>query len=152
VSFTITDGRSWNAFARSQLTVDAATGDVRQWQPYESNTLGQKARGWFRFAHTGELAGILGQMIAGIACAGGVVLVWTGLSLALRRLFNWHVWRRLGAQRPVVLPTDLSGPYQLNVKGPHHALNQDLRAVPTERPLCISNRRATSDATTAVTD
>jgi uncharacterized iron-regulated membrane protein len=106
VSFTITDGRSWNAFARSQLTVDAATGDIRQWQPYESNTLGQKARGWFRFAHTGELAGIPGQTIAGIACAGGVVLAWTGLSLALRRLFNWRLWRRLGAQRPVVLPTD----------------------------------------------
>jgi uncharacterized iron-regulated membrane protein len=106
ISFTITDGRSWNAFARSQLTVDAATGDVRQWQPYESNTLGQKARGWFRFAHTGELAGIPGQVIAGIACTGGVVLVWTGVSLALRRLFNWRVWRRLGAQRPVVLPTD----------------------------------------------
>jgi uncharacterized iron-regulated membrane protein len=106
VSFTITDSRSWNAFARSQLTVDAATGDVGQWQPYESSSLGQKARGWFRFAHTGELAGITGQLIAGIACAGGVVLAWTGLSLALRRLFNWRVWRRLGAQRPVVLPTD----------------------------------------------
>jgi uncharacterized iron-regulated membrane protein len=78
VSFTITDGRSWNAFARSQLTVDAATGDVGQWQPYESSSLGQKARGWFRFAHTGELAGITGQLVAGIACAGGVVLVWTG--------------------------------------------------------------------------
>ena len=99
VSFTITDGRSWNAFARSQLTVDAANGDVRQWQPYESSSLGQKARGWFRFAHTGELAGIPGQVIAGIACAGGVVLVWTGLSLALRRLFNWRLWRSFGGAR-----------------------------------------------------
>src|SRR6185295_6280550 len=76
VSFTISDGRSWNAFARSQLTVNAASGDVRQWQPYDASSLGQKARGWFRFAHTGELAGIAGQTIAGIACVGGVVLVW----------------------------------------------------------------------------
>ena len=96
VSFTITDGRSWNAFARSQLTVDAGSGDVRQWQPYESSSLGQKARGWFRFGHTGELAGIPGQVIAGLGCTGGVVLVWTGLSLALRRLFNWRLWRSLG--------------------------------------------------------
>src|SRR5262245_50487205 len=104
--FTITDGRSWNAFARSQLTVDAASGEVRQWQPYDNFSLGQKARGWFRFAHTGELAGLGGQIVAGVACVGGVMLVWTGLSLALRRLFNWRIWGRLGASRPVVLPTD----------------------------------------------
>src|SRR5262245_55878918 len=96
ISFTISDRRSWNVFARSQLTVDTASGEVRQWQPYENFSLGQKARGWFRFAHTGELAGITGQLIAGVACAGGVALVWTGLSLALRRLVNWRLWIRLG--------------------------------------------------------
>src|SRR6185295_11600284 len=99
VSFTITDGRSWNAFARSTLTVDAATSEVRQWQPYEKGTLGQKARGWFRFAHTGELFGVTGQVIAGIGCAGGVVLVWTGLSLAIRRFFNWRLGSRVGAEK-----------------------------------------------------
>ena len=36
---------------------------------YENNTLGQKARGWLRFAHTGELGGIAGQTVAGIAAS-----------------------------------------------------------------------------------
>jgi uncharacterized iron-regulated membrane protein len=108
VSFTITDARSWNAFARSTLTLDTASGQVRQWQPYANSSLGQKARGWFRFAHTGELFGIVGQVIAGIGCAGGVVLVWTGLSLVLRRLFNWKLWSRLRVPRPVPGRPDLA--------------------------------------------
>ena len=68
-----------------------------QWQPYENNSLGQKVRGWLRFAHTGELGGLVGQVVAGAGCLGGVFLVYTGLSLALRRLLNWALWTRLGA-------------------------------------------------------
>jgi uncharacterized iron-regulated membrane protein len=99
VSFTITDGSSWNAFARSQLTADAATGEVKQWQPYDGTSLGQKLRGWFRFAHTGELAGVVGQVIAGVASAGGALLVWTGLALALRRFASWARLRELVSLR-----------------------------------------------------
>lgn len=85
-AFTITDGASWNPFARSQLSLDAVTGEVRQWQPYAGTSLGQRARGWVRFGHTGELAGLVGQIIAGLGCLGGAFLVWTGTSLAIRRL------------------------------------------------------------------
>jgi uncharacterized iron-regulated membrane protein len=99
LSFSISDGASWNAFARSQLTVDAASGEVRQWQPYDQSSAGQKLRGWFRFAHTGELAGLTGQLIAGIASAGGAVLVWTGLALAVRRLLGWTRLRTLTSSR-----------------------------------------------------
>ena len=35
---------------------------------------------------TGEIYGLTGQTIAGLASAGGAVLVYTGLWLALRRL------------------------------------------------------------------
>ncbi|HEY7285753.1 MAG TPA: PepSY-associated TM helix domain-containing protein, partial [Vicinamibacterales bacterium] len=102
VAFTISDGASWNRFARSQLTLDAATGEVRQWQPYEAGSLGQKTRGWLRFAHTGELGGPVGQLIAGFGCVGGVFLVWTGLSLAVRRFLNWPLWsgRRMALTFP----------------------------------------------------
>jgi uncharacterized iron-regulated membrane protein len=88
VGFTITDGANWNRFARSTLTLtsDAA---VAQWQPYEGNSLGQKVRGWLRFAHTGELGGVSAQLVAGIACLGGCFLVYTGIALALRRCWNW---------------------------------------------------------------
>lgn len=100
IAFTITDGANWNPFARSNLTVDSASGDVVQWQPYEGNSLGQKARGWLRFAHTGELGGLPGQIVAGVGSLGGVFLVYTGLSLAFRRLWNWKLWARLAASTP----------------------------------------------------
>ena len=98
VVFTITDGANWNAFARSNLTLNSS-GAVVQWQPYEGNNLGQKVRGWLRFAHTGELGGLPGQMVAGVGCLGGVFLVYTGLSLAFRRLWNWALWKSLSLSR-----------------------------------------------------
>ena len=94
VSFTLTDAALWNAHARSQLTLDAKTGGVVRWEPYAASSLGQKARGWVRFGHTGELGGWPGQLVAGLASAGGALLVWTGLSLALRRLANFVTARR----------------------------------------------------------
>jgi uncharacterized iron-regulated membrane protein len=89
VTLTLTDRAHWNAFARSQLAVQA-TGEVARWEPYAEQSAGQKARGWVRFGHTAELAAPSGQVVAGLASAGGVVLVWTGVSLALRRLVNWR--------------------------------------------------------------
>ncbi|MEZ5967945.1 MAG: PepSY-associated TM helix domain-containing protein [Hyphomonas sp.] len=47
-----------------------------------------KARRFIRFLHTGEIFGLLGQTIAAIASAGAVVLVYTGLSLGIRRLIR----------------------------------------------------------------
>ncbi len=101
VSFTLTGGAQWwNQMARSNLTLNSANGEVVQWQPYEGQTAGQKLRGWLRFAHTGEAGGLAGQIIAGVGCLGGVSLVYTGLSLAFRRLWNWSLWPRLGLARP----------------------------------------------------
>ena len=101
VSFTITDGAQWTQFARNQLTLDGRNGDVVQWQPYVEQNLGQKMRGWLRFAHTGELGGLAGQISAGVGCLGGVFLVYTGFSLAVRRLWNWSLWARLARSRRV---------------------------------------------------
>jgi uncharacterized iron-regulated membrane protein len=58
---------------------------VVQWEPYASNKLGRTIRAWVRPVHTGEAGGLIGQVVAALASAGGVVLVWTGLSLAWRR-------------------------------------------------------------------
>jgi uncharacterized iron-regulated membrane protein len=54
---------------------------------------GQKARTWFRFVHTGEQYGVIGQTIAGIASLAACFLVYTGLALAYRRLIR-PVFRR----------------------------------------------------------
>jgi uncharacterized iron-regulated membrane protein len=107
VAFTITDGAQWNRFARSQLTLSGTTGEIVQWQPYDNQSLGQKVRGWLRFAHTGELGGLAGQVIAGLGCVGGVMLVYSGLSLAFRRLWNWSLWARLSAHRVSSLPSSV---------------------------------------------
>src|SRR5262245_17938188 len=106
VTFTSTEP-SWNAFARSQLSLNAVTGAIVNWEPYAKNNLGQKMRQWARFAHTGELGGWPGQTLAAIACVGGVVLVVTGLALASRRLIGWSVWTRV--RRPAAQPIDAPG-------------------------------------------
>ncbi|HMH07120.1 MAG TPA: hypothetical protein VK579_10620, partial [Terriglobales bacterium] len=71
---------------RSQLTLDAVTGALVRWEPFSSYNRGRQWRAWARFTHTGEAFGIVGQTIAALASAGASLLVFTGLSLALRRL------------------------------------------------------------------
>jgi uncharacterized iron-regulated membrane protein len=105
VTFTMSDLQNWNAFARSQLTLNAETVEVVRWEPYAATSRGQKWRGWVRFGHTGELGGVAGQSLAAAACLGGVLLVWTGLGLAFRRLIGWRVWRVLAASPRVVSVT-----------------------------------------------
>ena len=87
--FTIDEGIYWNIFARSTLTVDASTAGVSKWDPYGQRNSAQQLRSWFRFTHTGETGGIMGQLIGFIACVGGAFLVWTGFSLAIRRFAKW---------------------------------------------------------------
>jgi uncharacterized iron-regulated membrane protein len=85
VVFSIREGVSWNPMATSQLTLDPASADVVKWEPYEGLSLGRRLRSWARYTHTGEAGGLPGQFIAFMASLGGGLLVWTGLSLALRR-------------------------------------------------------------------
>ncbi len=88
---------------RSVLTLDAATAEVVRWEPYASANLGRKLRTWFRYLHTGEALGIVGQLVAGLASAGGVLLVWTGLSLCWRRFRAW-TRRRASVPHPAAPP------------------------------------------------
>ena len=53
----MSDRDYWNSYARSTLTLDGRTGADVRWEPYTATSLGQKVRGWLRFAHTGELGG-----------------------------------------------------------------------------------------------
>jgi uncharacterized iron-regulated membrane protein len=88
--FAIDGGNGGQPQLRSTLTLDAASREVVRWEPFESQTPGRRLRSWSRFTHTGEYYGLTGQTIAGIVSAGAVVLVYTGLSLALRRLMGWR--------------------------------------------------------------
>jgi uncharacterized iron-regulated membrane protein len=89
VVFAISDGEPWDIAARSQLTFDPATAQLIASETYADETLGRRVRTWMRFLHTGEALGPFGQTVAGLASAGGVLLVCTGASLAFRRLLGW---------------------------------------------------------------
>jgi uncharacterized iron-regulated membrane protein len=93
VVFAIDAGDGGQPQKRAQLSLDRQSGEVVQWEPFSSYTTGRQLRSILRFAHTGEVVGIFGQTVAGLASAGGAVLVWTGLALALRRFRSWAAAR-----------------------------------------------------------
>jgi len=84
VVFAIDAGDGGQPQSRSTLTLDRS-GNLVAFESFTDQTLGRRLRSIARFAHTGEVLGVAGQTVAGIASAGAVVLVWTGISLALRR-------------------------------------------------------------------
>jgi uncharacterized iron-regulated membrane protein len=94
VTFAVDGGTGGQPQHRSTLTLDAATGAERSWEPFASQSPGRRARALLRFAHTGEVLGLAGQTIAGLASLSAVFMVWTGLSLSLRRFAGWR--RRQG--------------------------------------------------------
>nr|WP_321510193.1 PepSY-associated TM helix domain-containing protein [uncultured Hyphomonas sp.] len=47
-----------------------------------------KMRRYLRFVHTGEIYGFIGQTLAGLASIAAIILVYTGISLAIRRLLR----------------------------------------------------------------
>jgi uncharacterized iron-regulated membrane protein len=94
---TVDRGNGGQPGKRTQVTLDRSTGAVLS---QESAT----PRAWNRFIHTGEAGGLPGQIIATAASVGGVLLVWTGLSLALRRLFK--ATRRFRLVRAEIISAD----------------------------------------------
>ncbi len=71
---------------RHTLLLDARSGTALDWQPFQSQSPGRRARSWVRFLHTGEALGIVGQTVAGLVSLTSVLMVWTGFALAWRRL------------------------------------------------------------------
>jgi uncharacterized iron-regulated membrane protein len=97
VVLTIDEGYAGQPQKRTTLTVDRATATVAKAEAFQSLSAGRRLRSGLRFAHTGEIYGLTGQTIAGLASAGGAVLVYTGLALAFRRFVSWLRRRRDGA-------------------------------------------------------
>jgi len=98
LTFNIDSGTGGQPQKRAQLVLDRATGNVVRWEPFSSYTRGRQLRSILRFAHTGEVVGVIGQTIAGLVSTGGAVLVVTGLALAIRRLLAWLAGRSKSSQ------------------------------------------------------
>jgi len=74
---------------RTQFIFDPKTGDVRQ-ENFSSYNSGRRLRTWARFSHTGEAGGLVGITIAAIAATGAPFLVFTGITLSIKRLLAWR--------------------------------------------------------------
>ena len=107
LTFNIDRGTGGQPQKRGQLVLDRATGEVVRWEPFSANSRGRQLRSILRFAHTGEVAGIIGQSVAGLVSLGGAVLVITGLGLAIRRFRAW-VAKRAKPAKPAL--ADMSKP------------------------------------------
>jgi uncharacterized iron-regulated membrane protein len=88
--FTILSGHRGRPDLRRTLTIDPATVTLTGTETFDSFSPARKARTWGRWIHTGEAGGPAGQTLAGIASAAAVVLVWTGIALAIRRLLRFR--------------------------------------------------------------
>lgn len=96
-TISIDEGNGGMPQLRHTMSVNAYTAEMVQWSPFNSQSAGRQARSWVRFLHTGEALGIWGQTIAGLASFAGVLMVWTGFALALRRFLAWR--KRLNRAR-----------------------------------------------------
>ena len=92
--FTIDEGWPGQPQTRSTVTVDQRTGGVVRVETFDDLTRGRQWRSLLRFAHTGEVLGLPGQTIAGIASAAACVLVYSGSALVLRRFRSWRARSR----------------------------------------------------------
>jgi uncharacterized iron-regulated membrane protein len=107
VAVVIQEPPTWHPSPRSVLTLDAATAEVVQWEPFREGNMGRTLRVLFRVLHTGEVGGVLGQLVAGLASAGGAVLVYTGIALAWR---CYRAWTARGRRCAPALDDTNAGP------------------------------------------
>lgn len=94
VRVEVQGGRAGQPHRTGFLTVDAATGSVHEWESFADDTPGRRAQQFLRYAHTGEYWGLGGQLLAGLFSLAAALMVWTGLSLAVRRLRRFVRFRR----------------------------------------------------------
>ena len=89
VTAFIQEPPAWPPSPRSVLTLDAGTAEVTRWEPFSGANGGRTLRVLARMLHTGEVGGVIGQLVAALASAGGAGLVHTGAALAWRRYRAW---------------------------------------------------------------
>lgn len=87
-TFLVRHAASWPRTATTTLALNPYTGELLRRTGYAELNAAQKVRSWTRFLHTGEAVGPVGQFIAGLACLGGLFLVYTGVALSWRRFFG----------------------------------------------------------------
>ena len=86
--FEVDRGNGRQPQLRETVVVDGLTGEVSGVRRLSDRSPGSQARIWIRFLHTGEIYGFIGQTVAGIVSLTSLFMVWTGFTLAWRRLIT----------------------------------------------------------------
>lgn len=89
LSVSVDSGNGGQPQKRATVVLDRQSGNVTKFETFSTNSRGRQLRSILRFAHTGEVLGVVGQTIAGLVSLGGVFLVYTGLALSFRRFRAW---------------------------------------------------------------
>lgn len=90
VTFSVDGGLGGRPEQRAQLVIGLKDAKVMRWEPCSNQSRGRQWRLYARFLHTGEMYGVVGELVAMIAALAALILVWTGFSLAIRRLLAWR--------------------------------------------------------------
>ncbi len=99
VAFRLEEGDGSDPRQRVQLVLARKDGHVVRVDHFSNNSPGRQWRLYARFIHTGEMFGVVGRIVALLACISAFILVWTGFSLSLRRVASWR--KRKGSREKV---------------------------------------------------
>lgn len=94
ITLSVDQGNGGQPHKRHSARLDRSSGALVEWLPFRAQSTGRQARSWLRFLHTGEALGFVGQTLAGLASLAAVLMVWTGLSMSLRRCIAFLAGRR----------------------------------------------------------
>ncbi|MEI6895069.1 MAG: PepSY-associated TM helix domain-containing protein [Colwellia sp.] len=86
--YQVDKGNGGEPQKRLKVLLNASTGEIIQELNFDQLSTYSKLRGYIRFLHTGEVYGLIGQTIAGIASLLACLLVYTGVMLSWRRWRN----------------------------------------------------------------
>ena len=103
-AFTVEQRHRGRPDKKITLNFDGKTGALVSEETFASQNRGRQWRMWARWLHTGEVGGVLGQTLAGLASAAAAVLVFTGLALSIRRLAAWRKRRASGPSAAASVP------------------------------------------------
>lgn len=94
VTVTLDTGTGRNPRTQTRLSYDLDGAALTRASGFAETAPGQRTFLFLRFGHTGEIFGLAGQAVAGLASLAAAVMVWTGLALAWRRLVQPALRRR----------------------------------------------------------